>query len=144
MDSIHPEPDPVGSTTVRVPIPEVVESVATGFSARPEFERALTEMSEVFDANPKAHSLLWNTSELAGYEPGNTALALKWLARQVQVRRVAILTRSQAIASLVHIGRVMVPGLDVRAFRIRVEALEWLATPLTGRPRTRSGRFKAA
>ncbi|MFO0628614.1 MAG: STAS/SEC14 domain-containing protein [Polyangiales bacterium] len=121
-----------------------VEVSSVGFIARDVFDASIAELSALCAANPRITCVLWTTSELDGYEPGNTAVALKWLARHAQIRRTAVVTRSQAVASLVHIGRVMIPGLETRAFRIRAEACEWFATPFTGRPRTRSGRFKAA
>lgn len=142
METIQPKP--TGRNTVQLVGETFAEIASVGFIPRDVFDASMAELSALCAANPKINSLLWTTSELDGYEPGNTAVALKWLAQQVQIRRTAVVTRSQAVASLVHIGRVMIPGLETRAFRIRAEAFEWFATPFTGRPRTRSGRFKAA
>ena len=142
METVQPKP--VGQNTVQLIGEAVVEIASVGFIARDVFDGSMAELTALCAANPKITGLLWTTSEIDGYEPGNTALALKWITQHAQIRRTAVVTRSQAMASLVHIGRVMIPGLETRAFRIRAEAFEWFATPFTGRPRTRSGRFKAA
>jgi len=134
--------EPEGSIRVALISPAVIEVVYDGFSSRAIYERSLAEVDALFDANPKTHCVLWNTVALTGYEPGNTALAMKWMARQIQLRRSAIVTRSQAMASLAHVTRVMVTGVEVQSFRLRAEAMEWLNTPLTGRARTRSGRYR--
>lgn len=138
------EPRPVGETTVRVVNDSVIEIVSVGFITRDLFDHGLAELTAHCAAHPKLHALMWTTTDLEGYEAGNTAQAMKWVARHTQIRRAAVVTRSQVVASLTHIGRVMVPGLEARSFRVRAEALEWFATPLTGRPRTRSNRHKAA
>jgi len=142
METIQPKP--VGRATVQLVSETALEIASVGFIARDVFDAGLAELTALCVANPKVNCLMWTTSELDGYDPGNTARALKWLVQHTQIRRAAVVTRSQAVASLVHIGRVMIPGLETRAVRIRAEALEWFATPFTGRPRTRSGRFKAA
>lgn len=133
-----------GYATVLLVGENVIEVASFKYIKRAPFEEHLAQMSALCAENPKASCLLWNTSELVGFEPGNTALALKWIARHTQIRRTAVVTRSQAIASLVHLGRVMIPGLEARSFRLRSEAMTWFATPFTGRPRVRSNRYKAA
>lgn len=136
---------PVGETTVRVLNESVLEIVSVGFITREVFEHGLAELTARCAENPKLHALMWTTTDLEGYEPGNTAQAMKWVGRHPQIRRAAVVTRSQVLASLTHIGRVLIPGLETRSFRLRAEALEWFTTPLTGRPRTRSSnRHKAA
>lgn len=133
-----------GRVRVVLVAPTVVEITYEGFIDRAATEQGFAEADALLDANPGAHSLLWDTDGLTGYEPGNTAITMKWLARTAQVRRGATVTRSQAIASLVHVARVMVQGYEVQVFRTREEALAWLQSPLTGRPRTRSGRYRRA
>lgn len=144
MDSIHPQSHTEASARVTLLSPTAVEAVFEGHITRGMFAAALDEIDALMAANPKAQSVLWNVTGLTGYDAANTAMTMKWFARQVQVRRSALVTRSQAVASLIHITRVMVPGVDAQAFRLGVEAKEWLATPLTGRGRARSGRHKAA
>lgn len=138
------QPEVTGQVTVQLVDEGVVEVRSVGYVTRQTFIDALARLTALCAEHPRAQGLLWDTSELDGYEPGNTALAMKWIAQHVQVRRAAVVTRVQSVASLVHLGRVMIPGLETRAFRDEDEALTWFATPFTGRPRTRSGRFKAA
>lgn len=142
MGAVQLQSNPEGRAKVTLVSPTVVEIAYEGYASREVNDRSLAEVDAIFEANPKANSVLWNTIALTGYEPGNTAAAMKWMVRQVQLRRSATVTRSQSLASLSHITRVMVTGVEVQSFRLRAEAMEWLGTPLTGRARTRSGRYR--
>lgn len=138
------QPETKGTATVRLVNDTVLEMVCVGYGERANFIAALNEMTALCLQHPKISGLLFTATDLRGYDPSNTALAIKWVARHPQIRRGGVVTRSQVIAALTHVGRVMIPGLDAQSFRTRADALTWFATPLTGRPRSRSNRHKAA
>lgn len=142
MGAVQLQSNPEGQARVTLATPTVATVTYAGYCSRALMERVLAEFDALLDANPGIHSILWNNIELTGYDAGNSAITMKWLAQRPQVRRGAMVTRSQALASLVHVARVMLAGYETQAFRTPEEALEWLDTPLVGRPRLRSGRFK--
>lgn len=144
MDSIHPQTNDGDWARVTLLSPTVIELSFAGHQTRAAYERTVAEVDALIAANPQAQSLLWTVLDLTGYDPGNSAFTMRWLARQTRVRRSAVHTRSQVISALANVGRVMIPGLEVQAFRSRDEALAWLATPFVGRPRARSSRGRPA
>lgn len=144
---MHPiSSQPIDHDRARVSLvsPTALELEFGGYVHGSAYERVLAEVDALFAAHPGAQCLLWNVLDLTGYDPGNTAFSIRWLVRQTQVRRCAVLTRSRTIASLVNVGRVMIPALEAQAFHGRAEALAWLDTPLLGRPRSRGPRRPVA
>lgn len=123
--------------SVRRPLAHVIETVTRGYSTRHDITQALAEAENLIKAHPEIVGLLWNAAEHEGHDPGNAAIAVKWIAEQTSLRRVAMVTTQPSMAALVNVGRVMTPGVEIEVFTRREDALAWL-TRSQGRSRRSS------
>ncbi len=123
--------------TVRRPMAHVLETVTRGYSARHDITRALDEADALLAAHPEVDTLLWNAAAHEGHDPGNAAIALKWISDKRVFRRIAMVTTQPSMAALVNVGRVMLPDAEVEVFARREDALPWI-TRAPGRARRTS------
>lgn len=128
---------PPPAMMVRRPMAHVLETVTTGYSARHDITRALDEADALLAAHPEIDTLLWNAAAHEGHDPGNAAIALKWLSERRVFRRIAMVTTQPTMAALLNVARVMLPDVELEVFARREDALPWI-TRAPGRARRTS------
>lgn len=120
--------DPYGESTARIVADSVLELRTRGHVTRANSLAMFDHGAALLRERPDVHALVFEMSEHEGHDPGNVAHGVRWLRDQgAQLTRAAIVTRSHAFATLIHIGRVMVPRLEAAVFASREEAIAWCA-----------------
>jgi len=137
--------DAYGETTVRVVSGVVLELLSRRHVSRANATGMFERAGAALHAHPEVRAVLFETSEHSGHDPGNLAMAIRWFQEQgAQLARVALVTRSHALATMSNVGRVMLPRLDVAVFSSREEALVWCAAaaPTAAPARQRTGKHR--
>ncbi len=131
--------DSFGSATVQV-VGSTLEVRNERHITRAMATRMFDTASELLRAHPFVRAVVFELTDHVGYDPGNLALGVRWFTEhREQVKRVAIVTRSHAVATLTNVGRVMCPWIESTVCSTREEALAWCAaaarsaTPARGR-----------
>lgn len=132
--------DALGTVGVSLVGSGVVELRYDQYTSRAMAQRSFERAGELLRENPSAQSILLCLLTTSGHDPGNTALGVRWVAEfREQIRRVALVTRSQSIAVLGNIVKVMVPWVEVRVFTSREDAIAWCDSPAPTRSSSQTG-----
>ncbi len=126
--------DALGTASVSLVGNGAVELRYDQYTSRATAQRSFERAGELLRENSQVQAIVLCLLTTSGHDPGNTALGVRWVAEfREQVRRVAFVTRSQSMAVLGNIVKVMVPWVDVRVFTSREEAIAWCDQPPHGR-----------
>lgn len=132
--------DALGNVGVAMARDGVLEVCYERYTSRATAMRSFERAGELLRENPKTNALILSLLGATGHDPGNTALGVRWAADfREQLRRVAFVTRSQSIANLGNIVKVMVPWIDVKVFTSRDEAIAWCELPLPQKSTSQTG-----
>lgn len=137
--------DSYGETTARIVAGSVLELRTRGHVSRANSLAMFDHGAALLRDRPDVHALLFEMSEHEGHDPGNVAYGVRWIRDQAaQITRAAVVTRSHAFATLIHIGRVMIPRLEAAVFASREEAIAWCtaASAPEAPTRHRTGRHR--
>jgi hypothetical protein len=139
--------DALGAATVRAR-GGVLEFCHERHTSRSMLLRACEQATALMAAHGEIASVLFDLRDHTSHDPGNTAIAFRWfLEYRPRIARIALVTRSQALATFASLGRVMLPWIDTRRFVSYDEAHTWCSqrAPSGARgPHTRTRRNTAA
>lgn len=136
--------DALGSAVARAITPSVIELRFVGHGSRATATRVFERASGIAAENPRAHAVVFDLHDSIGWDPGNVALGIAWFKEHGgRFDRIALLTRSHAVAALTNVAKVLLPGIESRVCATRDEAVAWCESE-TQRPAGRGRRFRAA
>ncbi|MFO0651088.1 MAG: STAS/SEC14 domain-containing protein [Polyangiales bacterium] len=132
--------DALGNVGVAMARENVLEIRYERYTSRATAMRGFERAGELLRQNPQSNALVLGLLDATGHDPGNTALGVRWSAEfRDQLRRVAFVTRSQSLANLGNIVKVMVPWIEVRVFTSRDDAIAWCELPLPQKTSSQTG-----
>jgi hypothetical protein len=116
------------SIRVQEIMPRVVEIQMIGYISRAASALALERVESIMKSSPDTEAMLWDLTRNTGSDPGNLALAVRWMREHgTKIRTSAVVSSSSVISGFVRVARVLLPDRESEVFSHREDALAYLS-----------------
>ncbi len=98
----------------------VLEFRLDGQVSRSMLSEVFAQAVDLLREHPAMDTVVWDCSECTGYEPGTTAVAVRWSREHLtRFTHAVVVTRSHAVRGLAGVGQVMIPWIKVEVVACR-------------------------
>ena len=111
---------PASSAEVSCTGPRVLEFKMYGQVSRSILNDVLAQAADLLRNHPEMDTTVWDFSEYTGYEPGTTAVAIRWSREHLKrFTHSVVITRSHVVRGLARVGQLMIPWIKVEVVACR-------------------------